>query len=203
MKPENLTDPQLDALREVGSIGAGHSATALSQLVDRPVVLEVPTIEVLDIVELPRVFGGTEQLVLGVYARMLRDVTGSVLFMIPRDAALTLVDLLHGRAVGTATEFGEDEEALLGNAAQVLVASYLAAIARLTGLDILPSGVSLAYDMAGALIEAVIAETGLFADAAVLVRTTFLDEDCRVEGALFFLPDQAGMATILARLGMA
>jgi len=203
MKPENLSDMQLDALREVGSIGAGHAATALSQLVDRPVALEVPTIEVLDITEVPRVFGGPEQLVLGVYSRMLGAVTGSVLFMIPRDAALTLIDLLHGRPVGTATEFGVDEEALLGNAASVLVSSYLAAIARLTSLDILPSGVALAYDMAGALIEAVVAEAGMHADAAVLVRTTFLDESCRVEGALFFLPDSGGMATILSRLGMA
>lgn len=203
MKTDALNEMQLDVLREVGSIGAGHAATALSQLLDRPVTLEVPTIEVLGIAEVPGVFGAPEQLVLGVYSRLLGDVNGSVLFMVPRESTLTLVDLLHGWDVGTSTEFGDDEEVLLGHVASVLVSAYLAAIARLTGLDILPSSPALGYDMAGALLQAVIAEADLYAESAVLVRTAFLDEGRSVEAALFFVPDPTGMSTILSRLGMA
>jgi chemotaxis protein CheC len=203
MRIDSLTPMQLDALREVGSIGAGHAATALSQLVDRPVTLEVPTIEVVGVASVPHVFGGPEQLVFAVYSRLLGDVEGSVLFLVPREAALTLTDLLHGREVGTATAFGADEEALLRHVASILISAYLAAIARMAGLDILPSSPAMAFDMAGALLEAVFAEVGMRADSAVLVRTLFLDEACSVEGALFFLPDPDSLTVMLERLGMA
>jgi chemotaxis protein CheC len=42
-----LEDLQLDALREVGNIGAGTAATALSQMIGEPVGMSVPRVRVL------------------------------------------------------------------------------------------------------------------------------------------------------------
>ena len=36
---------QRDALREVANIGAGHAATALSQLTNRRIMISVPEVE--------------------------------------------------------------------------------------------------------------------------------------------------------------
>jgi len=41
-----LKELQLDALREVANIGAGHAATALSQLTGRTVMIGVPEVNV-------------------------------------------------------------------------------------------------------------------------------------------------------------
>ena len=45
--PENslvtLTDTQIDAFKEVGNIGAGHAATALSQLIKKKILITVDT----------------------------------------------------------------------------------------------------------------------------------------------------------------
>lgn len=202
MRFRELTEMQLDALREVGGIGAGHAATALSQLVDRPVRLEVPRIEVLALSEVPHVFGGPEALVGAVYARMLGDVDGGILFMVRRDAALALVDLMHGHEVGTAKSMGHDEEALLKHIASILIAAYLAAIARMADIDVLPSGSEMAFDMAGALLEAVVLEVGMEAPEAMLVRTAFVDEGRSVEAALFFVPDPDSLTVLLGRLGL-
>lgn len=202
MRFRELTEMQLDALREVGGIGAGHAATALSQLVDRPVRLEVPRIEVLALCEVPHVFGGPEALVGAVYARMLGDVDGGILFMVRRDAALALVDLMHGHEVGTAKSMGHDEEALLKHIASILIAAYLAAIARMADIDVLPSGSAMAFDMAGALLEAVVLEVGMEAPEAMLVRTAFVDEGRSVEAALFFVPDPESLTVLLGRLGL-
>lgn len=202
MNISGLSEMQMDALRELGGIGAGHAATALSQLVDRAITIEVPTIEIVRIAEVPHIFGGPEQLVGAVYARMTGDVPGGVLFVAKRDAALSLVDLMHGREVGTSKALGHEEEALLRHTAMILVSAYLAAIARMADLDLLPSSPSLAFDMAGALLEAVVAETSASADEAVFVRTSFLDEGRAVEAALFFLPDPASLSVILGRLGL-
>lgn len=203
MRLDELTPLQLDALREVGGIGAGHAATALSQLVDRPVALEVPRIEILRLTEVPHVFGGPERLVGAVYSRLLGDLNGGILFMAEREAALALVDLMHGHEVGAAKSMGHDEEALLRHVASILISAYLAAIARMADLDVLPSSPSLAFDMAGALLEAVIAEVGMEAAEAMLVRTAFIDEGRSVEAALFFVPNPDSLSVILGRLGVA
>lgn len=203
MRLDQLSALQIDALREVGGIGAGHAATAMSQLVDRPVALEVPRLEILDLMEVPHIFGGPEQLVGAVFSRLLGDLSGGILFMAERSAALALVDLMHGHDVGTAKSMGHDEEALLRHVASILIAAYLAAIARLADLDVLPSNASMAFDMAGALLEAVISETGLEAEQAMLVRTAFVDEGRSVEAALFFVPDPESLDVLLGRLGVA
>lgn len=202
MRLHELSDLQLDALREVGGIGAGHAATALSQLVDRPINLEVPRIEIVRLSDVPHMFGGPERLVGAVYSRMLGDIGGGILFMSDSSAALALVDLMHGREPGTTVSVGHEEEALLRHVASILISAYLAAISRMAGIDVLPSDASMAFDMAGALLEAVIAEVGVTATEAVLVRTSFLDEWAAVDAALFFVPDSNSLSVILGRIGM-
>ena len=41
-----LTPRQLDALREVANIGAGHAATALSQMTEQRIMISVPQLSV-------------------------------------------------------------------------------------------------------------------------------------------------------------
>jgi len=203
MRPQALTELQLDALREVGSIGAGHAATALSQLVDRPVGLQVPTIEVIDLIDVPYVFGGPAEVVCAVYARLLGDIGGGILFLATEEAALSLVDLLRGHETGTTRLLDVDEEDMLLRVTSILIAAYLAAFARLADLDVVSAAPVLAFDMAGAILAAVATEVDVRAEQALFVSTAFLNENKSVDAALFFLPDPDSLATILGRLGMA
>lgn len=202
MRLEDLNDLQIDALREVGSIGAGHAATALSQLVDHRIDLEVPQLEMLPIGSVPDVFGGPETLVGAVYDRMLGDLGGGLLFVAPRDSSLALVDLMRNRPVGTAKSFGTEEEATITHVASILASSYIAAIARLADLNILPARPSFALDMAGAILQVVTAETGMRAENALLLRTRFFNEETTVDAYMFFLPDPDGLDVLLGRLGV-
>lgn len=202
MRLEGLTALQMDAIREVGSIGAGHAATALSQLVGHAVDIEVPTLELIEFGQVPDVFGGPETLVAGVYSRILGDVAGSMLFVAPRDSALALVDLMHGHDVGTSRSFGSQQDVLVTHVASILLAAYLAAVGRLTDLSVLPSKPSFALDMAGAILEAVTAEAGMTAETALLLRTRFYDAETSVDAYVFFLPDAESLEVLLGRLGV-
>jgi chemotaxis protein CheC len=203
MRLEDLTAMQIDALREVGSIGAGHAATALSQLVDHRIDLEVPQLEMLPIGSVPDVFGGPETLVGAVYDRMLGDLGGGLLFVAPRDSSLALVDLMRNRPVGTAKSFGSEEEATVTHVASILASSYMASIARLADLNILPARPSFALDMAGAILQVVTAETGMRAENALLLRTRFFNDETTVDAYMFFLPDPDSLDVLLGRLGVA
>ena len=202
MDPKHLSELQIDALGEVGSIGAGHAATALSQLLGSPVDIEVPVIRLLPVSEVPTVFGGPENLVGAVYSRLLGDLSGALLFIQPRKDLLVLADLLRSRPPGTSKSLGEAEEGLVVHAAGVLQAAYMAAIARLAELSVLPSPPQFAFDMIGAILEFVSVEVGMKADSALLITTRFLSTEVVVDGALFYLPDPDSLDVLLGRLGI-
>jgi chemotaxis protein CheC len=203
VRVDNLSEMQLDALRETGSIGAGHAATALSQLVGHKVSIDVPLLDVVRIGEVPEVFGGPETLVAAAFMRLLGDISGSMLFVAPRASSLALVDLMRARTVGTAKSFGADEEALVTHIASILVSAYVAAIGRLADLSLLPARPAFALDMAGALLQAVASDAGMRAEHAMLLRTRFHTEEAAVDAYLFFLPDPEGLEVLLGRLGVA
>jgi len=46
----DLTPVQLDALREIGNIGAGNSATALSQVLNKKIDMNVPRVSLVPVV---------------------------------------------------------------------------------------------------------------------------------------------------------
>jgi chemotaxis protein CheC len=203
MRLDSLSEMQIDALRETGSIGAGHAATALSQLVGHAISIDVPTLEVVGIGDVPNLFGGPEALVAAVHVRLLGDLGGSMLFMAERSTALALIDLLRSRDVGSARSYGADEEALLTHVASILMSAYLAAIGRLADVSVLPARPSSALDMAGALMQAVTSDAAMRTDLALLLRTRFHDADTAVDAYLFFLPDPEALELLLGRLGVA
>jgi chemotaxis protein CheC len=203
MRFDALSDMQADALRETGNIGAGHAATALSQLVGHMVSIDVPTLEVLGVGEVPELFGGPEVLVVGVHIRLLGDMGGSMLFMIERSSALALVDLMHARPIGSTRAFGPDEEALVSDVASTLASAYLAAVGRLANISLLPARASSTLDMSGAIMQTVTSDAAMRADVALLLKTRFYDADTSVDAYLFFLLDPASLGVLLGRLGVA
>ena len=55
-----LNPNERDILREVGNIGAGHAATALSTLLGQPIEIEVPSAELEDFTTIIERSGGAE-----------------------------------------------------------------------------------------------------------------------------------------------
>jgi chemotaxis protein CheC len=198
-----LSEFEKDALREVGSIGAGHAATALSQLIDQKVLIKVPHLEIISLLKLPRKIVRTpESLIAAVYVRVLGDISGTALFVTSRQNALRIVALLKGHKKTTQLTLSDPERELLKQAGGIMIASYLNALARFTDLLVLPSQPSFAYDMAGAILEAVTLELGLEAKVAIVLDTDFKGEESKVGARLVFLPSPISLALILQKIGV-
>lgn len=78
-----IKEEQMDILREVGNIGAGHSASAMAQLLNRKIDMEVPFAKLLSFDELVDFFGGADVPVASIFLRMEGDLTGSMFFIMP------------------------------------------------------------------------------------------------------------------------
>ena len=74
---------QLDALREVANIGAGHAATALSQMTGQTIMISVPQINIAPLEDIPNQVGSDEEPVAAVLMKILGDLTGLALLVFP------------------------------------------------------------------------------------------------------------------------
>src|SRR2546422_54707 len=84
---------QLDALKEVANIGAGHAATALSQLTNHRVMISVPEINIARLEEVPELIGNPQDVVAAVLMHMLGDLTGRTLLLFPEGVGRKLCDM--------------------------------------------------------------------------------------------------------------
>jgi chemotaxis protein CheC len=195
-----LSELQLDALREIGNIGAGNAATALSQLIQRKIDMEVPRVKVLPITDIPDAVGGSELLVAGVYLGVESAAPSNILFVLPVTNAKKIVNSLMGKDFDA--EIDDMGHSALMEIGNILAGSYLNALAMFTSLTFVPSVPALAIDMAGAILSAVIINLGEVADYALVIETRFKEDEADVSGYFFLLPEPHSLQIILGALGV-
>jgi chemotaxis protein CheC len=198
----NLSEDQLDALREIGNVGAGNSATALSQIISRKIDMSVPKVAIMPLGDVPDVVGGPDAMVVGVFLRVYGLAPGSVLFLLPRDSAFYLIDMLMGKERGSTKTLDFMDESALMEIGNILAGSYLNALSHFTKLTLLPSIPALALDMAGAILSVVLVQLGQMGDHALVIETEFLSEDDGIRGHFFLIPDPGSLNTILTAVGV-
>jgi len=190
---------QLDALREVENIGAGHAATALSQMTNRRIMISVPKITVSRLEDVAGILGKPDEVVAGVLLHMLGDLTGRTLLVFPETAARRLCDLLLARPIGKTTEFGMLEQSSLKEAGNILCGAYMNALSSFMGMMLLPSVPSLVIDLSAAVLTSTYLNFGHDRDYVFCVETQFQfrAENESLAGHFLLMPDTASLRAIL------
>ena len=200
---DNITEFQLDAFREIGTIGAGNGATALSQLMNRKIGMSVPAIKILPFSEVPDEVGGPETLVTGIITTVEGAAPCNILFLFPVASAKFLADKLLGGNTGNEDTFSDMEKSALSELVNIVSGAYLNSLASFTGLRFTPSVPALAIDMAGAILDTVLAQIGIAGDRALLLQTEFNEtEEKNVTGHFFLLPEEDSLEKILQSIGV-
>lgn len=203
MKFSALSDKQIDLLREVSNIGVGHAATALSQMIGRQINMCVPSVRVLPFSQVPEMVGGAERPMAGVYCRLMGDVTGYILLIFPSASADALVRLLLEDPDVTAAEWSKEVASSIGEIGNILASSYLNALGSLLRMTLIPSVPSMAYDMAGAILDTVLIEQCRSDDLALLIETEFFEKNETIQGHFFLVPDPDSVSLVIEELGTA
>jgi len=193
---------KLDVLKEVGNIGAGNAATALSRLLDKPVDMRVPTVTIMPFEQVADKVGGFEQVVVAVYMRVDGDAPGNMFFLIQQEAAKKLLGSLLVADEKDRAFFSEMEYSALAEIGNILGGSYLSSLADFTRLSMLPTVPAIAVDMAGAILSYGLVQSGEMGDSALLIDTTFLEGSESFAGHFFFIPDPESFDKIFTALGV-
>lgn len=201
-----LKPVQLDALREVANIGAGHAATALSQMIGETIMISVPTINVSRLEDVPPQVAAPDEPVAAVLMHMLGDLTGRTLLVFPRRTARRLASLLMRRPESPDTdEFTEMDQSAIKEAGNILSSAYMNALSDFMGMMLLPSPPSLAVDMSNAVLTTTYLQFGSDKDFVFCVESEFLmnDTDEKLRGFFLLLPDPASLQAILKAVRVA
>ena len=199
-----LSGLQLDALKEIGNIGAGNAATALAQMVQAKIDMTVPQVSILPFADVPDLLGGADAHVVGIYFIVTGQAPTSILFILTAEKAGLLVDMLLQRKNGETDVYNlsEMEMSAMMELGNILSATYLNAMSMFTQLTFIPSVPALGVDMAGAILNAILAQFGEIADHVLLLETDFTKDEDEVVGHFFLLPEPGSLQTILKALGV-
>jgi chemotaxis protein CheC len=196
---QTLGPKEMDLLREVANIGAGHAATALSTMIGSTIMISVPRVSVLQANEVPPVVASHEEPVAAVLLHMLGDLTGRTLLVFPCATAVQLAELLLQREPSGGCSLGELEESAVMEVGNILSSAYMNALAEFMGMMLLPSPPTLRVDSSAAVLAETHSRFGLEAEQALCVESEFLlpELDERLRGFFLLLPDAASLGVIL------
>jgi chemotaxis protein CheC len=195
-----LTELQRDSLKELGNIGAGSAATALSQLLGNDIHLGVPDVSLVPVEEIVDVISLKGQIVAAVYMKVFGEIPARALMVFPQDKVFFLLDLLMKKPLGTTKTFGENEQSAVKEIGNIIVSSYLNAIAKFVGLNSVPSVPALAVDMMEAIFETISAELAETGKEGLLIETDMIENVSKINTTLFLIPDEGAMEKILQAL---
>ena len=200
-----LRPNQLDALREVANIGAGHAATALSQMTGNTIMITVPKIHVTRLEDVPSQLSSEDEPIAAVLMHMMGDLTGRTLLVFPQPTAVRMAELMLRRPIGSSKDLGILEQSAIKEAGNILAGAYMNALSEFMGLMLLPSPPSLHIDMSGAILTTTHLQFGSDKDQVVSVETEFMLKDAgeQLRGFFLLLPDAASLQAILRAVRMA
>lgn len=193
-----LRDLELDALREVANIGAGHAATALSQLTSRRIMIDVPSVNIRSVEEAASQVDGSG-VVAAILMHVLGDLTGRSLLIFEKDCALRLADVLLSREAGTTRVFSELEQSSIKETANILTGAYLNGLSDMLGLMLIPSVPSLAVDLCAAVLSSAYLDFISDPSYVIILDTRFRFEpgESSMSGHFVLLPDPPSLEVIL------
>lgn len=194
---ENLSEVELDVLKELGNIGTGHAATSLSKLLNKDVFLSVPKVKIGEIKNLSSEFIG--EVVAGVIIA-LQDLeekrSGYLYIMFPEKSARKIAGDLFGLE-----ELDEEMyESTIMEVGNILSSSFCDASADFMDIILLPSPPNFAVDVPTAVIDSVVSQMARKSDHIILFETS-LSSDSDIEIYLAMLPEPCLLDDMMKILG--
>lgn len=198
MKLKELNSLELDALREISSVGAGHASMALSSLINKKVDISFPWMRICPLEGITECIDRPDREVANIYLHIDgKSMDGefevcSLFLTFPIESAIYLAKVMQGEEVA-GEELNEMDRSTLMELGNILAGSYLTAISEFLDLKLVESLPYLAADMLDSVIDPIIAQHANDIEDALVFNTLMRIEGKEVSGylvVLFYYPVQ-------------
>ena len=149
----------MDALKEVGNIGAGNAATALAQALNKTVNINVPEVKLITIEQFndDSLLKEPQDVSIAVCSRIPETIKGGIMVLFSKKDSLLLSDLLTKKTPGANGLLTLVELSALSETSYILSCSYLDSVGLMLNQRLLiPSSPQTAIDKTGGLNKALV-----------------------------------------------
>jgi len=197
-----LNSLELDTLREIGSVGTGNAATALSQMLGRAVRIELPEVRIMEYNEAIEWIGGPEEITAGVLVKLSGHLTGIMLSVQPLEFVNIVLESMMGVTVEEYSQLTEMEHSALVEVGNIMISTFINALCGLTNMDIKLTVPAFTVDMQGAILAVPMAEYGGQSNYIMTIGGNFISESKQTPCRLLLSPDLRSLNALLWRLGV-
>lgn len=199
---DELTNMEIDTLREIGSIGTGNAATALSQMLGREVNITLPQVRIMGYNEAIDWIGGPEAITAGVLVKMSGEISGIMLSVQPLEFANLVLESILGLSAKDYSELESMETSALVEVGNIMISTFINALAGLSGLTVDLTVPAFTIDMQGAILAVPMAEFGSQSDYIMTIGGDFICDNKQVPCRLLLSPDIRSLNFLLRKLGV-
>ena len=201
-KYEDLDAMHLDVLKEIGNIGSGNATTALSQMLNTVVEIEVPVVEILDFQQAIDAAGGPEKIVAGILVGIKGDISGMIMFLFEKELVSVITETFFGHQTENLVAIDEGERSALHEIGNIMAASYVNAISQLANMFIDVDVPNMAVDMLGAIMSAPASQMGQMGDKLLYIDNNIVLGKVNVRSKMLLLPTIDSLGNLLGKLGV-
>jgi chemotaxis protein CheC len=197
-----LNEIQIDFLREIGNIGSARAATALSQMLGRPVDIAIPDVGMVGYDEAFDRLGGTETVMAGILLMITDDLSGMMMFLLPGAAACNLINQLMSTDIKEYSEIDEMGFSAIREMANIMSASFVNALSEMTGMVIDISPPSSTVDMLGSIMSVPAIHFAQMGDKLMYIKNDLEIASKTTPANILLLPDSESLAKLMKSLGI-
>jgi chemotaxis protein CheC len=195
-----LSEMQIEAMKEVGNIGAGHAATALSEMLNEPVQIGTPTVEILPFSALASRVTRPGRIVSAVHMHVLGDAPAQIVVLFDESQAVGFVKIFMGHLSQGEEVPAHIVESTIKEVGNIIGGAYLNALTSLTGVTLISSVPTVST---GTAESAFLALMDVPADQDVFyVQTGFEKDQPVISGEFILIPEVQSIAPLLSVFGL-
>ena len=199
---DELNTLELDTLKEIGSIGTGNAATALSELIGQQVRIKTPEVRIMGYNEAIDWIGGPEELTAGVLVRLSGQVNGIMLSVQKLDFINLVLESMLGKGVDDYDSLQELQSSALIEVGNIMISTFINALSGLADVNVELSVPAFTVDMQGAIMAVPMALYGGQSDYILTIGGRFLCNGKEVPCRLLMSPDIRSLNFLLRKLGV-
>lgn len=199
----DLNAVHIDVLREIGNIGSGSAATALSEMLGRAVDISLPNVRCLDFADTINFLGGAEELVAGLALNFSGEISGLIMYILKTDFVKTILDAFYSKKIDSLTQIDDMDRSAICEIGNIMAGSYVNALAELTGMTIDLSIPSLSVDFAGAIMSVPAVSYATLGDKVLFIDDNFkVNNGDKLKSNMIMVPDLDSLKTLFGKLGI-
>nr|WP_300167521.1 chemotaxis protein CheC [uncultured Flavonifractor sp.] len=199
---EDLNGLELDTIREMGSIGMGNAATALSSMLGCEVRIDLPEVRIMGYNEAIDWIGGPEVITAGVLVHMSGELNGIMLSVQQMEFVNLVLERMVGQTVENYEELTELDSSALVEVGNIMISTFINALCNLADISTRLTVPAFGVDMQGAILAVPMAEFGGQSDYIMTIGANFICGGREVPSRLLLSPDIRSLNFLLKKLGV-